>query len=148
MTSLATYKRFQLIAQISTKVKKRLLQDAFVKSKAIGKYGQNVNLATQLTQWKIDITSESEQEKQRDRAMQELSRVPQLDEEDIEKLIRHKILNLTELNDAETEDIVSILEIEEDIAMTIIDSAETAIVQMQEDEKQRQQLTQEIEEAE
>ena len=66
----------------------------------------------------------------------------------IEKLIRHKILNLTELNDAETEDIVSILEIEEDLAVTIIDSAETAIVQMQEEEKQRKQLTQEIEEAE
>ena len=118
------------------------------KSKAIGKYGQNVNLATQLTQWKIDITSESEQEKQREKATQELSRVPQLNEEDIEKLIRHKIVNLTELNDAETEDIVSILEIEEDLAMTIIDSAETAIVQMQEEEKQRKQLTQEIEEAE
>ena len=118
------------------------------KSKAIGKYGQNVNLATQLTQWKIDITSESEQEKQREKATQELSRVPQLNEEDIEKLIRHKILNLTELNDAETEDIVSILEIEEDLAVTIIDSAETAIVQMQEEEKQRKQLTQEIEEAE
>ena len=71
-----------------------------------------------------------------------------MDEEAIEKLIRHKILNLTELNDAETEDIVSILEIEEDLAMTIIDSAETAIVQMQEEEKQRKQLTQEIEEAE
>ena len=60
----------------------------------------------------------------------------------------HKILNLTELNDAETEDIVSILEIEEELAVTIIDSAETAIVQMQEEEKQRKQLTEEIEEAE
>ena len=118
------------------------------KSKAIGKYGQNVNLATQLTQWKIDITSESEREKRRDKAIQELSRIAELQEEDIDKLIRHKFLNLTELNDAEPEDIAVLLNIGEEQARRIIDQAEVAIVQMQEEEKERKARTQEIEEAE
>jgi transcription termination/antitermination protein NusA len=104
-------------------------------SKAIGRHGQNVRLAAQLTGWRIDIFSESRHEEINSKARSELSRVDGLDEEDIGILIRNGYLSLEKFFDATEEEIAMILDIEDDHAKALIENADKAIVSMQEEEK-------------
>ena len=93
-------------------------------SKAIGRRGQNVRLAAQLTGWRIDIFSESRHADMVDRAQGELERIELLTEEQVDELIRHGFRSAQELYDAEGYEIAGILEVDEDTADDIIDAAE------------------------
>ncbi len=108
-------------------------------SKAIGRRGQNVRLAAQLTGWRIDIFSETRHAEMVDIARDELSRIDQLDEEAREDLIRHGFRSAQELFDAEAFEIANILDIEEDQAEQIIDAAEEVLnVLIIEDRKRKE----------
>lgn len=93
-------------------------------SKAIGRRGQNVRLAAQLTGWRIDIFSESRHADMVDRAQGELERIDLLNEEQVDELIRHGFRSAQELYDAEGYEIAGILDVDEDTADDIIDAAE------------------------
>ena len=109
-------------------------------SKAIGRQGQNVRLAAQLTGWRIDIYSESRHEEKNRRAREELCRVSELDDDDVEILIRHGFETLHQFFDLNEEDVCELLEVEEDHARALLAATDKAIVIMQEEEKQREEM--------
>jgi len=63
-------------------------------SLAIGKRGQNVRLAAQLTGWKIDICSESKLNQEREQAFASLSQMEALSEIQIQTLYNHGIRSI------------------------------------------------------
>jgi len=99
-------------------------------SKAIGRRGQNVRLAAQLTGWRIDIYSESRHIELSEQATRELSQLESISQDDIEVLIRHGFRSMQELYDAEPFELAAILDIDEDDADTIIDQAESKLDEM------------------
>ncbi len=96
-------------------------------SKAIGRRGQNVRLAAQLTGWRIDIYSESRHADMADQARRELGLVENLDEDMIEHLIRHGFRSVREVADAEAYDLAGILGIDETFAQAVVDAGERAL---------------------
>ena len=116
-------------------------------SKAIGRRGQNVRLAAQLTGWRIDIYSESRHQELNDQARAELYRIDSLDEERRELLIRHGFRSVKELTDAEAFEVASILNIEEDAATQLIESADSVLEEMilEEAERRREQAAAPVE---
>jgi len=65
-------------------------------SLAIGKRGQNVRLASKLTNWRIDVKSESRYERQKQAGYQSLLRIPELPTEIADKLYESGIGSLEE----------------------------------------------------
>ena len=96
-------------------------------SKAIGRRGQNVRLAGQLTGWRIDIFSESKHAELNDQARDELSRIELLDPEQVELLIRHGFRSCREVADAEAYEIGSILNLEDAEADEVIAAGERTL---------------------
>lgn len=92
-------------------------------SKAIGRRGQNVRLAAQLTGWRIDIHSETRHEEINLQAQEELGHITEFEDEDIDLLIRHGYRSLQELYDADPYEIAMILNIEEEEAESLCDLA-------------------------
>jgi N utilization substance protein A len=99
-------------------------------SKAIGRRGQNVRLAAQLTGWRIDIFSESKHAEMADQARDELSRIAGLSADQVEDLIRHGFRSAQEVSDAEAWEIAGVLNLEDDAAEQIVVAAETALEQI------------------
>ncbi len=69
-------------------------------SLAIGKRGQNVRLASKLTNWRIDVKSESRYERQKQAGYQSLLRIPGLSTELADKLYESGIGSLEEFIEA------------------------------------------------
>jgi N utilization substance protein A len=92
-------------------------------SKAIGRRGQNVRLAAQLTGWRIDIFSVSRHTEVTESARGELERIADLEEESIDLLIRHGYRSAQELYDAEAYEVGGLLDIEDEDAEKIIEAA-------------------------
>ncbi|MCP4804118.1 MAG: transcription termination/antitermination protein NusA [Proteobacteria bacterium] len=109
-------------------------------SKAIGRKGQNVRLAAQLTGWRIDIYSETRHAELNDQAYSELSRLDGLDEETVELLIRHGFRTAKELADAQPYEISSILDVGEDAALELTKKADAILEELilEEAERMRQ----------
>lgn len=104
-------------------------------SKAIGRQGQNVRLASQLTNLRIDIFSESKYNKVIMGAVDELSRIEGLNEDLIDELIQHRYHTIQQVYDEEAPELAEILEISEDDAEYIIENAATALDRLTEEEK-------------
>ena len=108
-------------------------------SKAIGRRGQNVRLAAQLTGWRIDIYSESRHAEMMEQARAELSRIKSLEPDEVDMLIRHGFRSAQELFDAEPYEVASILSITEEDAEMIVREAETVLdALIMEDAEKRQ----------
>ncbi|MDR3553892.1 MAG: transcription termination factor NusA [Syntrophobacteraceae bacterium] len=82
-------------------------------SLAIGKRGQNVRLASKLTNWRIDVKSESRYERQKQTGYQALLRIPGLSSEMADKLYESGIGSLEEFLDA------SLLELEDTTRLSV-----------------------------
>jgi len=108
-------------------------------SKAIGRRGQNVRLAAQLTGWRIDIFSESRHADLVERAQGELGRLEILHEDQVDELIRHGFRSAQELFDAEPYEIAGILDLEEDDADEVIDAAEDLLEALIQEESARKE---------
>ncbi|MCO4774285.1 MAG: transcription termination/antitermination protein NusA [Deltaproteobacteria bacterium] len=93
-------------------------------SLAIGRRGQNVRLAAKLTGWKIDIHSETKIREMNDEAREQLARVEGLTEDHRELLIRYGFRELKDVADAEADDLIDILAIDQALADTVIDQAD------------------------
>jgi len=96
-------------------------------AKAIGRRGQNVRLAAQLTGWRIDIHSEAKHQEMLDAAQNEIARVACLDDEQVELLVRSGFQSAQEVSDAELAEIAGILEIDEDAARQVIEDADAVV---------------------
>ena len=106
-------------------------------SKAIGRRGQNVRLAAQLTGWRIDIYSESRHADLVERAQAELGRIEILHDDQVDELIRHGFRSAQELFDAEPYEIAGILDLDEDDADEVIDAAEDLLEALIQEEAAR-----------
>jgi N utilization substance protein A len=93
-------------------------------SKAIGRRGQNVRLAAQLTGWRIDIYSETRHAEMNEQARKDLGRLDLLGAERVNLLVRHGYRSMKALAEAEPFEVGSILGISEADAEAIINNAE------------------------
>ncbi|MFZ5478874.1 MAG: transcription termination factor NusA [Myxococcota bacterium] len=113
-------------------------------SKAIGRRGQNVRLAAQLTGWRIDIFSEAKHAEMNDQARDELSRVEALDLEQVEQLIRHGFRSCREVADAEPYELAGILGVDDEVAEQIVASGEKALEVLILEEAERRKAAAEL----
>jgi N utilization substance protein A len=93
-------------------------------SLAIGRRGQNVRLAAQLTGWRIDIISETKIQEMNARAREELKLIEGLSETLVEILVRHGYRAINDVADAEPEELVEFLGIDPERADRIIKGAQ------------------------
>ncbi|MBJ94610.1 MAG: transcription termination/antitermination protein NusA [Rickettsiales bacterium] len=98
-------------------------------SLGIGRRGQNVRLAAQLTGWRIDLHSETQVIEMNDKARSDLARVQNLSEDNREILIRYGFRRLEDIADSEPSDLAETLAIEEDRAQAIIDEADEILTE-------------------
>jgi len=112
-------------------------------AKAIGRRGQNVRLASQLTGWRLDITAESKHDEQLDAARMELARIPGLDDDSIDELLRTGFVSAQEVADAEDGEIEGVLGVDTPRAQEIVEAADKVVEQliMEEAERRRRGLT-------
>jgi len=96
-------------------------------AKAIGRRGQNVRLAAQLTGWRIDIHSETQHEDQMHEARDQISRVPMLDIDQVDYLVRSGFQSAQELADADPAEIESLLSVAAEAAQAIVDAADQVV---------------------
>jgi N utilization substance protein A len=102
-------------------------------SKAIGRRGQNVRLAGQLTGWKIDIHSESRHAELNEQAREDFGRLAGLTAEHVELLLRHGYRGAQLLSEADPYEVASILGISEEDAETLLVEAEDLALQLEEE---------------
>jgi N utilization substance protein A len=114
-------------------------------SKAIGRRGQNVRLAAQLTGWRIDIFSESRHAEMNQQARDELARLPGADEELIELLVRHGYRGAQVLSEADPYEIASILGITEEAAEAMLMDAEDLAMTVEEERAVVPEVEEELE---
>jgi N utilization substance protein A len=100
-------------------------------SLAIGKKGQNVRLAVQLTRWKIDIKSETYMRTVQAELASALSVVAGAGEYEAKLLLDHGVASLEELAEAETELLLSIPGISEEGAASVKAKARELAVEKQ-----------------
>jgi N utilization substance protein A len=98
-------------------------------SLAIGRRGQNVRLAAQLTGWRIDIHSETKLKDMNSEARTQLARIEGLNEDHREILIRYGYRTVQDVADSETEDLVETLGIDEARAEKAIDFADEILTE-------------------
>ena len=96
---------------------------------AIGRRGQNVRLASQLTGWDIDIVSESEDSERRNREFRELTELF-LNELNVEEVIAQLLVtegfsSIEELAQAEIEELAQIQGFDEEIGAALKERAQT-----------------------
>ena len=106
-------------------------------AKAIGRRGQNVRLAAQLTGWRIDIYSESKHQQMLDDAREEIGRVTALDDLQVETLVRNGFQSAQELSDADVDEVGAILEIDDAAAALVIQGADAIVEQLIMEEAQK-----------
>lgn len=89
-------------------------------SLAIGKKGQNVRLASRLTNWKLDVRSESEVELEHTRALAQLTAAPGISHMTAELLYQNGFKTLADVAAADLESLLDIEGIGSEKAQTIL----------------------------
>jgi N utilization substance protein A len=111
-------------------------------SLAIGRRGQNVRLAAQLTGWRIDIHSETKLRDMNEEGRKQLARIEGLNEDHREILIRYGYRKVQDVADSEVDDLVETIGIDPDRAALVIDFADEILT-----EEMRQQIDRDEENA-
>jgi N utilization substance protein A len=106
-------------------------------AKAIGRRGQNVRLAAQLTGWRIDIYSEAKHGAMLDNARKEIGRITELDEEQVDLLVRNGFQSAQEIADAEAAEIAGVLGINEAGGERIVEGADRIVADLIMEEAER-----------
>jgi len=114
-------------------------------SLAIGRRGQNVRLASQLTKWDIDILTEAEESERRQSEFVEKSQIfidaLDVDEVIAQLLVSEGFMSIEDLVYVETSEISSIDGFDEDTAIEIQARAKTSMEQeIQKQEERRKEL--------
>jgi N utilization substance protein A len=98
-------------------------------SLAIGRRGQNVRLAAQLTGWKIDMHSETKIKEMNEHARSELALIEGLSEDHRELLIRYGFRTIIDVADAELDDLMDTLNLTEEQVQSIVDFADDILTE-------------------
>jgi len=107
-------------------------------SLAIGRKGQNVRLASQLTGWRLDIVSESKFRQMEDDAMIQLAEIDGMDDELAKNLFGLGFRALDEIAEAELSELASIEGVEsEQRAEELRKAAERALERLRQDRIRR-----------
>jgi len=106
---------------------------------AIGKGGQNVSLACEITGWHLEVTSEEEYSKEVKSGYDSLMRLTDIGLSLAEALFKGGYSSLVDISQAEIEDIVSVSELEESKAQEIIEEAKIILAQDEEEELKAQE---------
>jgi transcription termination/antitermination protein NusA len=121
-------------------------------SLAIGRRGQNVRLAAELTGWKIDINSETKVSEERDLALVSFSKIEELSEFQFQTLYNYGIRSLKALANAEESFLSSIPGFEKDFVKELLIKAKKAFEEenkttetAQQNAKSQAKLLQELE---
>jgi N utilization substance protein A len=93
-------------------------------SLAIGKRGQNVRLAAKLTEWRIDVRSESKEEKITGESFERLMGVQSMDEETATMLFDNGYRSPEDIANARMDELTSFVGITEERARNLIAGAE------------------------
>jgi N utilization substance protein A len=99
-------------------------------ARAIGRRGQNVRLAQDLTGWKLDVHSESWHWARVQESREELSRLQGIDTDTLEALLDNDFRSAKELADAEPSEVAAILRIDEQAATALVDAADALVEAM------------------
>jgi N utilization substance protein A len=103
-----------------------IVPDEFL-SVAIGKKGQNVRLASRLTGWHLDVTSETRYSQAMQTGYESLVQLPGIGINVADALFEKGFLSVEDLASAGVEDLTSIRGIGEEKAAKLIDSAKLAM---------------------
>lgn len=106
-------------------------------AKAIGRRGQNVRLAAQLTGWRIDIFSEAKHGELLQHARDELMRIEGAEEELVDALVRSGFQSAKEVADAEATEIAAILGIDDAAAERLVGAADALLDRLIEEDAAR-----------
>jgi transcription termination/antitermination protein NusA len=106
-------------------------------AKAIGRRGQNVRLAAQLTGWRVDISSESKHADQIESARQEIARIHLLDEDQIDELLGAGFQSAQDIADATADEVADVLGVDEAEAQALVDLADAVVEQLIMEEAER-----------
>ena len=106
-------------------------------SLAIGKRGQNVRLASQLTGWRIDIQSESKVEKMAEEARNLFQLLDNVDEDMAETLTRLGFLSIEDISRADINDLRIIPGLDEEKAEVMVHQAEKLWKEKREEENEK-----------
>ena len=93
-------------------------------SLAIGRKGQNVRLAAQLTKWKIDIHCESKMEELNRRYLRDLGRIESVSEDLAEILLKFQFRSAQEVSEASVEELMEVPGISKERAQEIKTNAQ------------------------
>jgi N utilization substance protein A len=117
-------------------------------AKAIGRRGQNVRLAAQLTGWRIDIYSESRHVAMLDAARDEIGRIQELTDDQVEDLLRSGFQSAQEIADADPGEIARMLDISDEDGQLIVDGADRVVEALVMEESARRKKSAETSNAE
>ncbi len=112
-------------------------------SLAIGKRGQNVRLASQLTGWRIDIQSESKVEKMAEEARGLFQLLDNVDEDMAETLTRLGFLSLEDISRADINDLRIIPGLDEEKAELMVQQADQLWKEKREEENEKAPVSKE-----
>lgn len=99
---------------------------------AIGKRGQNVRLASRLSEWTLDLMTENELGERRKQATEELSRIPDIDEATVDSLCSAGFSSLELVATAEMEELGEVEGIGPEKAKALIAFAQAELDQQPE----------------
>ena len=112
-------------------------------AKAIGRRGQNVRLAAQLTGWRIDIFSEAKHMELLNAARSEIASIGELEDSQVDGLVRAGFQSAQEIADADPSEIGGILDLDEEGAAAVVQAADDAVGRMIMEEAERRRKPQE-----
>ena len=112
-------------------------------SQAIGRYGQNVRLASKLCGWDIEIMTADELEQQIDRAMKGFLEIEGMTEELAQRLVEQGYLSYDDLSVIEPDVLMEMGGLTADQVDAIVEQADDLAAQQEEEEKERKRIERE-----
>jgi N utilization substance protein A len=108
-------------------------------SQAIGRFGQNVRLASKLCGWDIEIMTAPELERQIERAMEAFMQIEGMTEEVAQQLVEQGYLSFDDLSVIEPEALIEMGGYTEDQVNAIVEQAEQRAEEQEAEEEARKQ---------
>jgi N utilization substance protein A len=108
-------------------------------AKAIGRRGQNVRLAAQLSGWRVDIYSEVRHAERLEVARREIGRIAHIDESTVDLLVRAGFQSAQEIADAEVDEVVELTGLPIERATALVSASDELVgaMIMEEAEKRK-----------
>jgi N utilization substance protein A len=106
-------------------------------SQAIGRFGQNVRLASKLCSWDIEIMTASDLEKQIERAMEMFMQIEGMTEEIAQQLVEQGYLSYDDLSVIEPDALMEMGNLSEEEVDAIVQQADDKAAELEVEEEER-----------